>query len=114
MNKVETRSYLGSSMMPGSTSDRRIVVAVLASLLAVAVAAGGATAHNPACHQVAGPDGPHYDDDPQTGSETAYGMNPNLGGSDNPANSIGENDDRPANAADGCSRGNSQSSDGGH
>ncbi|PSP76477.1 hypothetical protein BRC81_12725 [Halobacteriales archaeon QS_1_68_20] len=56
---------------------------------------GSATAHNPACNQVAGPSGPHYDDDPQTGSENAYLMNPNLDGSANPAN-----DDRPGNAAD--------------
>jgi hypothetical protein len=59
--------------------------------------AGGAAAHDPACHQTAGADGPHYDDDPRTGSETAFEKNPTLG------------DDFPDEAPGSSSVGNSQS-----
>lgn len=81
-----------------STPGKRIVVfAAVLMLFALAVGAGSAAAHNPACHQTAGPDGPHYDDDPRTGSQTAFDKNPTLGGEFN------------ENAAGGCSVGNSQS-----
>lgn len=76
---------------------RTVVFTAVLLLVALLVGVGPAAAHNPACHQTAGADGPHYDDDPQTGSQTAFDTNPTLGG---------EFDE---NAADGCSVGNSQS-----
>ena len=80
------------------TSGRRIaLITALLLLVALTVGTGSAAAHNPACHQTAGADGPHYDDNPTTGSETAYEKNPTVGGEWN------------ENAAGGCSNGNSQS-----
>lgn len=80
-------------------SRRRLttVLTVVLMLAALTTLAGSAAAHNPACHQTAGADGPHYDDDPKTGSETAFQNNPTLGG------------EYPANSIDACSVGNSQS-----
>lgn len=49
-------------------------------LAMLVIGAGPAAAHNPAGQQTAGPDGPHYDDDDTTGSETAYEKNPTVGG----------------------------------
>lgn len=81
--------------LPGS--KRVVLLTVALMLIALPMMAGTAAAHNPACHQTAGDDGPHYDGDDQTGSETAFDKNPTLGG------------DFPDNAAQGCSVGNSQS-----
>lgn len=80
------------------TSKRKRLTIVTAVLLLVALMtmAGSAAAHTPSCHQTAGADGPHYDDDPRTGSDTAFQNNPTLGG------------DYPANAPGACSVGNSQ------
>lgn len=86
--------------MSQTTSTRRkrfTVLTVAVLFVALAMMAGSATAHNPACHQTAGADGPHYDDDERTGSDTAFEKNPTLGGEFN------------ENAADSCSVGNSQS-----
>ena len=86
--------------MTGLLSKSRTRIAAVAAVLVLAalvVGVGPVAAHNPACHQTAGADGPHYDDDPGTGSETAYEKNPTLGG------------DFPENAAGGCTVGNSQS-----
>lgn len=83
----------------GKSWTKIAALAVSLMLLALAATAGPAAAHNPACHQVAGEDGPHYDDD-RTGSDTAYDKNRNLGGDEYPENE---------NSADGCSTGNSQS-----
>lgn len=81
-----------------STPGRRIALVTTLLLLVALVAGTGTTAaHNPACHQTAGPDGPHYDDDPRTGSDTAYEKNPTVGGEFN------------ENAPGSCSVGNSQS-----
>lgn len=90
-------------MFQQSSTDRRriAVLVVIAAVLAVTVGSGPVAAHNPACHQVAGPDGPHYDDDDRTGSDTAYDRNKNLGGDD-----FGG----PDQAADECSAGDSQAS----
>lgn len=76
---------------------RLITVSVVVLLVGLTVLTGGVAAHNPACHQTAGADGPHYDDDPRTSSETAFQNNPTLGG------------EYPENAPGGCSVGNSQS-----
>jgi len=84
-----------STIDPTAVVTRRRLSAVataLVLLVALWSATGSAAAHNPACHQVAGPDGPHYDDDPQTGSSTAYSHNPNLMGVDRP------NSDHPDHA----------------
>lgn len=80
----------------------RIALAALIAVGITVAGAGVAAAHNPACHQVAGADGPHYDgaDGSQTASQTAFEKNKNLGGSDHPEH---------ANSAEGCSVGNSQS-----
>lgn len=80
-----------------NSRHRIVLFTTLVLVVALAVGTGSTAAHNPACHQTAGPDGPHYDDDPTTGSETAYEKNPTVGGEFN------------ENAADGCSVGNSQS-----
>lgn len=60
-----------------------ILTAVLL-LVALTASAGSAAAHNPACHQVAGADGPHYDGDDRTGSDVAWEKNKNLGGDAHP------------------------------
>lgn len=90
--------------MTRATSVRRIIVfgAALA-LLAATLGAGVAAAHNPACHQTAGADGPHYGGN--TASDTAFYNNPTLNGSENPA--LG--DDGDTQWVGGCSAGNSQS-----
>lgn len=84
---------------PSPPSMRRRIVAISALLLFVAMIAttGIGAAHNPACHQTAGADGPHYDDDGTTGSDTAFEKNPTLGGEFN------------GNAPGSCSVGDSQS-----
>jgi hypothetical protein len=91
------------------SAGRRLALIAAVVLLLAVLGTGVATAHNPACHQVAGSDGPHYDGDDRTGSQNAFEKNPNLGGNDNPANTVGESEDRPGNGADGCSKGDSQS-----
>lgn len=87
------------------STTRTVLVAASLLLALVVLGAGQAAAHNPACQQTAGADGPHYDDDPRTGSQTAFEKNPTLGGSEYPDH---------ANGADGCSVGNASSTDGGH
>lgn len=81
---------------------RFAVLVVVATVVALTLGSSPVAAHNPACHQVAGSDGPHYDgaDGDQTASQTAFDRNRNLGGAD-----FGG----PDHAADGCSVGNSQS-----
>jgi hypothetical protein len=76
---------------------RILIAAVVLVLVAVSATAGPTAAHNPACHQTAGSNGPHYDDDPRTGSGTAFEKNPTLGG------------EYPTDAVDGCSVGDSRS-----
>jgi hypothetical protein len=84
-----------------ANSRRRIALfTALVVLVGLTVSAGSAAAHNPACEQTAGPNGPHYDDDPRTGSETAYEKNPTLGGDFDEA------------AVDSCTAGNGNSNDG--
>ncbi|PSQ16179.1 hypothetical protein BRD00_11975 [Halobacteriales archaeon QS_8_69_26] len=79
-------------------SKRRIVIlTVVLALVGVFVATGPAAAHTPSCHLTAGADGPHYDDDPKTGSDSATENNPTLG------------DDFGNAAVESCSVGNSQS-----
>jgi len=80
-------------------TPRRVFLTVVLAVAVTVLLAGGATAHNPACHQTAGEDGPHYDDDPRTGSQAAFEQNPTLGGE------LPEH----ANGAESCSVGNSQS-----
>lgn len=84
---------------------RTALVAITLTLALVTLGAGQAAAHNPACHQTAGADGPHYDDDPRTGSPAAFAHNPTLGGSLYPEH---------ANGAEGCSVGNAGSTGNGH
>ena len=48
------------------TRPRTLALTIVVLLATVTATAGPAAAHNPACHQVAGADGPHYDDDPNT------------------------------------------------
>lgn len=61
-------------------SGRVVALAMVASLVALSLGAGGAAAHNPGGKQVSGENGPHYDgeDGSQTASQTAYVSNPNL------------------------------------
>lgn len=69
--------------MPQLPNNRRTRIAIFTTVLllvTVVMGAGSAAAHNPACHQTAGADGPHYDGDSQTGSQTAFDSNPTLGG----------------------------------
>lgn len=69
------------SELPTTRGARVAVLTVVLLLLALVGGAGSAAAHNPACHQTAGADGPHYDNNPRTGSQTAFDKNPTLGGS---------------------------------
>ena len=88
-------------MIPLKLSVGRIAIfGTILLLIGAGLGAGTAAAHNPACHQVAGGDGPHYDDSERTGSDTAFEKNKNLGGDEHPDHS---------NAQEGCSVGNSQS-----
>lgn len=83
---------------PSPSRSRRIVaISALLLFVAMVTTTGIGAAHNPACHQTAGADGPHYDDDETTGSEIAFDKNPTLGGEFN------------ENAPGSCSVGNSQS-----
>ena len=93
---------------------RRLSALVTGLLLVVAfgLATGSAAAHNPACHQVAGPDGPHYDDDPTTGSPTAYSHNPNLMGVDRPNSDHPDHANSIHNREGSCSVGQSGNSGG--
>lgn len=69
------------SELPKTRGARVAVLTVVLLLVALVGGTGSAAAHNPACHQTAGADGPHYDDNPRTGSQTAFDKNPTLGGS---------------------------------
>ena len=66
--------------LKSAARGRIAILTVVVLLVALTASAGSAAAHNPACHQVAGADGPHYDDDDRTGSDVAFEKNKNLGG----------------------------------
>lgn len=90
--------------VPSKSSGRTALVLGVLLLVALTVGTGPALAHNPAGHQTAGEDGPHYDGDERTGSEQAWHHNPTLNGSDHPDHS-----NSMFNREGGCSVGNSQS-----
>lgn len=91
--------------MTRTTAIRRVVVLTAALLLlGTAFSSGLVAAHNPAGHQTAGADGPHYAGG--TASDTAFYNNPTLNGSENPA----FGGDGPAEWIGGGSVGNAQGS----
>lgn len=97
------RPPLRRSGRAGAGPYRPVIFCAAFALLGAALGSGVAAAHNPACHQTAGTDGPHYADDGPA-SDTAFSHNPTLGGAENPA--LG-GEDSPWKG--GCSAGNSQS-----
>lgn len=66
-----------------SVSKGIVAFSALLLLVALVASTGIGAAHNPACHQTAGEDGPHYGGDQS--SDAANENNPTLYG-DDPAN----------------------------
>lgn len=85
-------------------SKRVVALAMVASLVALSLGAGGAAAHNPACEKPGGADSPHYDGG--QASDTAYDRNPNLNSPDNEGSEHPDRANSIHNREGSCSVGN--------
>lgn len=84
-------------------SKRVVALAMVASLVALSLGAGGAAAHNPACKKPGGADSPHYGGG--QASDTAYDHNPNLNSPDNEGSQHPDNAESIHNREGSCSVG---------